>query len=219
MSAKATERLDAYTFFSGLFMNLPDEQFARMALDFGNATEDGTAPDDADRAFSAFSNASAHQPIDSVLTDLAVDRTQLVRGVNEEGIRAPYESLYLAAKSETTTLSVVEAYRRAGLSVSPTAKDSPEFIGCEMGFMAELCRREADAIASANPMVAEESHSLQKEFFGTHLGRWAGTYAEQMVKFAKTDFFRGIGYLLLDFLKEEKQGFAENNDLCFQASE
>ena len=209
MSAKIQERLDAYRFFTNLFMTLPDEQFARAALEFGIESESEDEVGDAERAFAAFREARSGQPIEDVLLALSIDRTQLVRGVNEDGIRPPYESLYTSDKSESSCLSLAETYRRAGLAVAGNTRETPEFIGCETGFMAELCQREFAAFEANDPLKVESLHQSQKAFFQAHLGRWGRAYAQAMVSFAKTEFFRGIGFLLDEFFEEESALFEE----------
>ena len=209
MSAKIQERLDAYTFFTDLFMTLPDERFARAALEFGIEADADAEMGPAKKAFSLFREGNAGKSIEDVLLELSVDRTQLVRGVDEDGIKPPYESLYTAGRAETSCLSLTESYKAAGLSISPDAKETPEFIGCEMGFMAELCNRQLEALEANDPMAVERLQQTQARFFSDHLGRWATAYAEAVVRFARTDFFRGIGYVLVDFLDEEAVFFAE----------
>lgn len=204
MSAKIQERIDAYTFFVNLFMVLPDEDFAKAVTDQPAEEAASGEPDDAEQAFLAFRNENAGRDIADVLLDLSIDRTQLLRGVREDGIRPPYESLYTEAKTESSCLAIVQAYKASGLGVSEATRESPEYLGCEMGFMLELCLREQAAIEAADPVAAAQAHTAQAEFFAGHLGRWAGTYAAAMVEFARTDFYKGVGFLLGDFIEEER---------------
>lgn len=208
MSAKIQERIDAYAFFVNLFMTLPDEEFARAALDEATEGAPSGEPDASEKAFLAFRDGNAGRDIADVLLDLSIDRTQLLRGVREDGIRPPYESLYIDVKSESSCLAIVRAYKAAGLGVSEAVKESPEYIGCEMGFMLELCRREQSAIEAADPKAVGLAREAQASFFSDHLGRWAGAFAAAMVDAARTGFYKGVAYLLSDFIEEERLQFS-----------
>ncbi len=197
-------RTDAYAFFTDLFMCLPDERFARFVLDDSFVSSFANESDPAGDAFVLFQRESKGRQIGDVLEGLAIDRTQLLRGVREDGILPPYESLYVSAKSEESCLAVAEAYRAAGFGISASVKEPPEYIGCEMGFMLELCRRQAEACGTGDQVLGESFYRLQSSFFRDHPGRWAHSFANNVVAHAETDFFRGVGYLLSDFMAEEK---------------
>ncbi|MBR3258796.1 MAG: molecular chaperone TorD family protein, partial [Eggerthellaceae bacterium] len=105
-------------------------------------------------------------------------------------------------------LAIVQAYKASGLGISEATRESPEYLGCEMGFMLELCLREQAAIETADPVAAAHAHTAQADFFVGHLGRWAGKYASAMVESARTGFYKGVGFLLADFIEEEHLRFS-----------
>lgn len=203
MNENTLDRANAYAFFSDLFMALPDESLVQAIRDggLGSVLADGEGP--ACGTLERYVDEIVERSDDEVLRELSIDRTQLLRGVAEGGALPPYESLYTSVKTEDSCLSVAEAYRRAGLGVAESTHEPPEYIGCELGFMLALCEREAAAQAESDEDAVASCIADQKNFFDNHLGRWASKYADATVINARTGFFRGIGLLLGDFMKEE----------------
>lgn len=204
MDEAILERMGAYSFFTQLFMVLPDEGFVEAVLSDGFASSFAGLDHEAAAAFSHFKQENENKPAAEVLQAIAIDRARLLRGTGDGEVQPPYESLYLSAPSERSCHSVAAAYRAAGLAPAESTAEPPEYIGCEMGFMYELCRRQAEALQAGNESAADESFQQQIDFFANHLGRWGRSYGETMATFAKTDFFRGVGLLLTAFITEER---------------
>ena len=74
--------------------------------------------------------------------------------------------------------------------------------------MKELCSLELEAAQNGDTAEAEKHRNMQKLFFKEHLGRWGGALGREMIKMAKTDFYRAVGYVLEDFIDEEKEALA-----------
>jgi TorA maturation chaperone TorD len=87
-------------------------------------------------------------------------------------------------------------------------KNAPDHLGVELSFLSELCEREASALENGDEDGAKATRELAASFMKDHPGRWATDFADEMLKFATTDFYRGIAYLLKSFVTEGKLLFA-----------
>lgn len=186
-------------------MGLPDEALTQASL---SGTLAAALAEEGDSAYDELKDFEEKHQGDSwptVQQALCKDRTQLLRGVRESSPLAPYESLYIGTKPETSCLSVAQAFRAAGLEVSTAAKEPPEYIGCQTGFMLELCRRQATAEDAGEGDLADQVFAHQASFFQTHLGCWGEAFAKEMARRAETGFYRAMGLLLAEFLAEEKR--------------
>lgn len=201
---RATERLASYNLFSYFFLALPDEEFVRkiMSLEF-EQREDQKGQRGIELIRQYILN-SRLKILAAVLQELSIDRTRLLRGLTEDGPRPPYESLYLELPPADVISSLNTFYAKVDCGVSNDTHESSEQIGIELNFMRELCARELTALQEDSSRVEISVISqLQQDFLGRHLGRWAGLFAEEMLKYAQTDFYRGVGSLLKDFISEE----------------
>jgi TorA maturation chaperone TorD len=76
----------------------------------------------------------------------------------------------------------------------------PDHIAVELFFMAELCRRRAEAEGSDRKALME----WQVRFFNVHIKNWVFELLNTLEQKAETDFYRGCAQLLYEFLKEEE---------------
>ena len=187
------EQIESYNFFSSFFFNLTDRSFVEKVLsyDFGDDEVAGVA------LIKEYVRRAKLRDIEEVRTEIAVDRTYLLHGVTPEGgPRPPYESLYVGDAQEIAALSINRFYRQNGFKVQEGVGQPPDYIGIELAFM-ELLLKEGEA-----------TFETQKDFFNKHLSKWGTLYADEMIKFARTDFWRGIGHLLKCFLEEEAEVYS-----------
>lgn len=196
------QRIESYKFFSYLFLTLPDAEFVDkiLALNMG----DVDSQDEGSSLLQQYILASQEKDKAALITELGVDRTQLLRGLTQEGPRPPYESLYIKAAPQDTIGNLNVTYVQSGYGVSKDVNESSEYIGVEINFMQILCEQE---LAALNVGAAEDiaaAQTKQMDFFGRHLGLWAVGFAEEMVKFARTDFYRASAMLLRDFILDEE---------------
>ncbi len=182
------EQIESYNFFSSLFFNLPDKPFVEkiLAYDF-NAEAPGVD------LIKSYIKSAEGRNIEDIRTEIAVDRTYLLHGLTpDNGPRPPYESLYVGDSQEVSVLSLNRFFRKHGFKLQEDGVGQPpDYLGIELAFM-ELLIKQGDV-----------TFETRKEFFTQHLGKWGHLYAREMIKFAKTDFYRGIGHLLNSFLEEE----------------
>jgi TorA maturation chaperone TorD len=96
-------------------------------------------------------------------------------------------------------------YQAENLSVRIELADFPDHIGVELEFMAQLCRKVADALQTGDKQMATEKREKQKHFFQEHLLNWPEALAKEMRTKAGTIFYRCLADLLSNFLDMEKR--------------
>ncbi len=135
-------------------------------------------------------------PGEEVLLELGRDRTRLVRGANNEGMRSAYESLYGAGAANETIGSLNRFYADAGFAIAENVHDAVDQLGVEVAFCALLMKRELEALRQGDDSAADQWREVREHFMAQHLGRWAHEYATDMHAFALTDFYRGVAQLI-----------------------
>jgi TorA maturation chaperone TorD len=146
--------------------------------------------------------------IENVLQKLAIDRARLFRGVNTDGFRPPYESLYLRQPPQDIIGSLNQFYARIDCRVSNDINESPEQIGVELSYMQALCKKELETLGNGLVDEAQVFNRLQQSFLKQHLGRWAGLFALEMLRQAETSFYRGIAMLIQELFDDELASLA-----------
>ncbi len=147
-----------------------------------------------------FKNLSQEKEIRPfALESMAVDRTKLIRPVNNKKLAAPYEGLYKKSSDiHTVILNVKRFYKKAGILPVSATQDSPDFFCTELDFMKQLCLIES----------SRKSHdiiNLEREFLEKHIGSWITDYCKSALPVAATDFYKGLILFLDGFIDLEKQ--------------
>ena len=146
---------------------------------------------------------------EALLDRLAIDYTQLFHGPVER--ISPYECIQLGDGEDLMGAAAEEVRRfmaEVGFSVPPETGELPDHISVELAFMAELARREAEALESNDRKTAEFIASLQRRFLAAHLGRWAERFARKVWDRAATPFYAAMAELLAGFIAEERSSQA-----------
>lgn len=92
---------------------------------------------------------------------------------------------------------VVAIYRKNGLDKIETLHVPEDHISIELEFMAALCRKMLE--------TGECTLRVQKAFITEHLLNWVPEFCDDILKYAKTDFYKGVAAFTLDFLKADLQ--------------
>jgi len=188
--------MNSYNFFVKLIFIEPDKDYVEnlFAQEFK-----GDLP--GAELIQNYIKSAAEKSIDETVADFVADRTWLLQGTISQGFYPPYETTYVGARSQHEMSEVLHSinsfYLRNGFFKNPYASGSPAYIGTELAFMDELCKS------------GDKMFDVRKDFFIKHLGRWGCIYADEIIKFAKTDFWRGIGHFLKTFLTEETALYSE----------
>ncbi len=105
----------------------------------------------------------------------------------------PYGSVYLEDGKfmGSSSLDAREVYNQEGLNV--VLKEAPDHISVELEFMYLLVLKEAEARDNSDCDHAAVLRDKQASFLQTHLGRWIGSFVENIERHAQTDFYRTLG--------------------------
>ena len=143
-------------------------------------------------------------PPETILNELSVDRTRILRGTGPSDLKPPHEGCYkMDGDLGSAAIQVKCFYRTAGLIPDTSVCESPDYLCVQLDFMKHLCQRE-QRLRSAD-QDASENVACQMAFLKKHLGSWVGDYCEQVQKHALTDFYRGFAFILNDFITRDMQ--------------
>ncbi len=98
---------------------------------------------------------------------------------------------------------VLALYRAAGLDKQDSWKEGEDHIALELEFMQILSERTVEALTQGDMDAAVSLIKRQNGFLEDHLSAWVPFLAGEMVRFAKTDFYRGLAYLVQGFVEED----------------
>jgi len=147
--------------------------------------------------------------------DVILDSEALLR-VPGPAYIYPYESSYLSREKREDRMqwgplngpparAAQRLYQKEHLSVRSELADFPDHIGVELEFMAQLCRKAAEALQAGDQKMATERQEKQKYFLQEHLLNWPKALAKEMRTKAETIFYRCLADLLSNFLDMEKR--------------
>jgi TorA maturation chaperone TorD len=146
---------------------------------------------------------------DAKIEDLAVDNTRLFVGVGK--VLAPlWESVYFSEERlifQESTLDVRNWYRRFGLEPENLHREPDDHIGLEMEFIAYMANLARQALEAGELENCEDLIQAQRQFFSQHLLRFAYQWCLLVIEHAKTDFYRGLAYLVRGSITELAQLF------------
>lgn len=203
-AAQLEQEISAINFLVGVFTELPDEAFIEGVLSLGESSIGGAAGDE----LAKWIAEQKGRDVADVLLDVARDRVVLMRGVYEDGIKPPYESLWSDSDARSSIGAVNRFYDHANLQVTGEVKDAPDQLGVELSLMCALGQRELDALAAGDINAADEACELRCGFEKTHVRRWAPSYAWAMRAAAKTGFYRSVGYMIEELFGKESRDAA-----------
>ncbi len=209
----ARARAGLYGWFSGMLGRMPDAELtAALRPDAmepllnalsrmpGAAVKEATAA--LRRSVDELGKAAGQE--EAMLQRWAIDRTRLVRQTPGKELPPPYESLYKKqskGKGDSATLLAVQSFYRR-LDICPQdGCEAPDFLPMQLGFLAELCKAEAEA----DEAKATELRAAEKEFLTNHVGAWAADYCALALPEAKTDLFRAVLLLLPEILNLDRK--------------
>lgn len=108
----------------------------------------------------------------------------------EEGVTPPIESVH--ASGANATDAVTEFYYGAGLTFDEEYETVPDHISLEFLFMSYA--------------IDIDNREMQRKFLEEHIVNWVPYYCEQVIKEAKTLFYREIAGITKDFIEGEYEG-------------
>ena len=143
-----------------------------------------------------------------MLTELARDFSGTFIGSGKDAYSAayPFASVYTNPKRLTMSDArdeVLMLYRAAGLEKLESEKESEDHLSYELEFMTILIDRTIEALQKDDEELAVSYLLQQRNFLEDHLLRWYPMMAEDIAKFARTAFYRGVGLITLGFLESD----------------
>jgi len=193
-----------------LFAKIRDGEFERLLVSYRELGEQGIRAG-LDR-ISSYQVAARERPEEDVLTELAVDRTRILRGTGHAGMKPPYEGLYRKGASFADSVSGVrQFYRKAGLVPDETVTDAADYLCVELDFMKQLCLREETLrleegeVGETIAKTIAQTIALEEEFLRVHLGNWVGAFCSAVEKHASTDFYRGFALILDAYVRVDRK--------------
>jgi len=108
-----------------------------------------------------------------------------------EGKLPPIESFFLTLENTSSADEVAELYAKAGLTIEEEFELIPDHLYLELLFMSYL--------------IETNKYDLQKIFLTEHLLNWVPYYCDELLKEAKTVFYREVAEITRDFLTSESE--------------
>jgi len=198
-------RMATYQFLSRLFRVEVDQELLDTLETMKFPAKTGN--DAVDEGYKMIvSYLSSAEP--TVLTDLAVDYVHAFIGSGNDGFSAayPYESVYTSPKRlmmQDARDEVLVLYHAAGLDKTDDWKEGEDHIALELEYQQILGQRALDALREDDEDELVKNLTMQRNFLEDHLCAWYPMMAEDLEKFATTDFYKGLGKLTSGFLEND----------------
>ena len=147
---------------------------------------------------------------EGALDDMAADYTATFIGHGSDGHSAayPYESAYTSSKRllmQGARTEVLAIYRSQGLDKQESWRNSEDHVSVEFEFIQRMLVRAANAFKRNDVEHAEFFLTTLRGFVVSHPLAWVPMLASEMRNFAKTDFYRGLSFMLVGYLQLTKQ--------------
>ena len=143
------------------------------------------------------------------LEDLAADYAKIFLAAGNATGRAafPYESVYVDKKHQvggSTEMQMKALYLERGREPDPNIyRTMYDNIGLMLEYMGIICDEITEALEIENPEKVLLLLEEQKNYVKKHLTNWVYSFTSDMVKFADTDFYKGIARITNGFMKKE----------------
>ncbi len=159
------------------------------------------------RILSRFQEQAAARSAEQVRLELASEYESLM-GQAGGGVSPGFacEATYTGGSISVSggTCSVLSAaFAQAGLSLPPSARVRPDFVGCEIAFMQHLCSRELAAWEANDRGQACKYQVMEHSFLRDHLARWVPRFCDVLLARAQGDFYRSMAFLTRGFILNE----------------
>lgn len=127
---------------------------------------------------------------------------------------APYESVYRDTRDiegqqvsgllmGRSAIDVQKWYRLAALDIAEDVRELPDHIGLELGYMAHLCRKEAEFAISGDNSHRARAREMQRDFLAAHLASWIGALRDRLYEKSANTYFRAVADLSREFVQRD----------------
>ncbi len=207
LSQLMTSRASTYDFLARLYrVEVDDALLAELrAMSYPS----GTGSPEMDQGFGLIRGYLSNA-WENVRDELAVDyvRSFIGHGNTAYSAAYPYESVYTSPKRllmQDARDEVLAIYRAAGKDKADDWHEAEDHIALELEFMGLLCKRAAKALDAGDEDGAYALALQQRNFLNDHLLNWTPMMLADLKRFAKTDFYQGLGHLTKGFLASERE--------------
>lgn len=148
------------------------------------------------------------------LEDLERDYMRVFIGANTTGHAAAYPNESVHTSPERLVMQeardeVIAIYHAAGLVNDETWRDGEDHIATELEYMQVRGERATKAYNAGQLTEAATELMAQYHFLIDHLLAWVPFLCDDMLKFARTDFYRALSHLTRGFLEEDREFLEE----------
>ena len=143
-----------------------------------------------------------------MLQELGSDYAIMCLGANQNDGADPYESVPRSPERimmQDEWEQVLYLYAELGLHRSDKTKEPEDHIALELECMAHLCDRAAEALESSSPEEAAWAHGKQISFLDQHLLKWVPSFVSEVLRMARTDFYRALAVLTREQLVLDRE--------------
>ncbi len=133
-------------------------------------------------------------------------RAFIGEGTDGKSAAYPLESVYTSEnrlRMQDARDEVLALYRSEGLNRSESWHDDEDHVALELEFMQFLCDKLARAVEDGDTAGAKSALAAQRGFLTDHLCNWVPLMTQDMRRFAKTGFYRGLAALTDGYLETE----------------
>jgi len=207
----AEARRQVYDLLSALYLELPNLKMIQsmFGTEFKRGLSSAVSNFEADeikeglKLIAGFITAFKEQSTEEILKRISIDRTRLLRGVDQQHSPSPpYESVYRDGRlCSESTIEVSQIYRRLGITLPEAWTEPPDYIGIELDFMRLVCQGEKEAWQSDSFDEALERLEAGKDFLKNHILQWVPRFCEEMYNRAELDFYKGIAHFTSGFVE------------------
>lgn len=216
--SEALHRKKIYTVLASIFLQHSDQTFTQNLLSLNFKGEINKYHEDNSDIFLGMTLIQNYNylnkvfPLDKAQEKLTVDKNCLISGIpTQNTIKPPYEFIYTNRCSEDVIKEVMSFYEETGMEINEEIHNAPDYIGLELNFMAELCAEEVLSLSRDYSLETVFEvvivRLLQKAFLQNHISKWVPPFADELIKDAQTDFFKGVGFLLKGYIRQECSRF------------
>ena len=211
----AAERAQVYGFLAAVFSSTVDEQLienlgaSHLKL-IGVLEQDNDLTGDLREGICAlerFQREVSNRSPAAIKAALAEEYARLLQASQpEDRLIYACETAYASAGTpgaDSIRAALKRAYAEGGLSLPANTLMPPDFIGCELDFMRQLCTSECAAWSESDRRTALNYQGLEHTFLRDHLMCWVPRFCEALLMQTKLDFYRGIACLTKGFILNE----------------
>jgi TorA maturation chaperone TorD len=208
-------RAASYSLLARLFLKEVDRQLLDQMM--GLRLPAHTGNDNLDKAYRLLQGYLS-QVWERTLSDLAKDYVRTFIGNSVDALSAAYpsESVHttgLRLVMQDARDEVLAIYRSVGVDKAESWHEGEDHVAVELEFMQVIAERSVEAAGADDDDGLVRMLKTQLNFLTNHLSSWVPMLVEEMQRFAKTDFYRAVGYWLLGFLETDEEFLRDTLDV------